>query len=181
MHAYGSERAYVDDYLVEQNICYGKGPFLIGGGRPSRDIRVVGNYLYDVSMRIGYTAPYNDNCEVSDNVIVNGELDITKYKQVAQSGNLVIKKGEKRPAGTKSVLLANRFDRNRAHLVIYNWDRAEKVDLKAEPFLADGESFCLMDPQNLFGQPVARGKCRAGAISVPVEGEFAVFVVLKGD
>ncbi len=180
MHAYGSERAYVDDYLVEQNICYGKGPFLIGGGRPSRDIRVVGNYLYDVSMRIGYTAPYNDNCEVSDNVIVNGELDITKYKKVVQSGNLVIKKGEKRPAGTKSVLLANRFDRNRAHLVIYNWDRAEKVALKAEPFLADGESFCLMDPQDLFGEPVARGRCRAGAISVPVEGEFAVFVVLKG-
>jgi len=181
MHAYGSERAYVDNFLVEQNICYGKGPFLIGGGRPSRDIRVVGNYLYDVSMRIGYNAPYNENCEVRDNVIVNGELDISRYKQVTQSGNLVIKKGEKRPVGTKSFLLPNRFDRNRAHLVIYNWDNAEKVQLKAEPFLADGESFRLMDPQDLFGQPLARGKCWAGAISVPVKGEFAVFVVLKGD
>jgi len=181
MHAYGSERAYVDNFLVEQNICYGKGPFLIGGGRPSRDIRVARNYLYDVSMRIGYNAPYNENCQVSDNIIVNGELDIAKYKQVAQSGNLVIKKGEKRPAGTKSVLLPNRLDRNRAHLVIYNWDKAEKVDVNAGPFLADGESFRLMDPQDLFGEPVARGKCQAGAISVLVQGEFAVFVVLKED
>jgi hypothetical protein len=179
MHAYGSERAYVDNYLVEQNVCYGRGPFLIGGGRPSHGIRVLENYLYDVTMRIGYNAPYNENCEVRDNVIVNGELDISKYKQVVQSGNLIIKKGEKRPAGTKSVLLPNRFDRNRAHLVIYNWDKAEKVEVKAEPFLADGESYRLMDPQDWFGQAVARGKCRAGTITVPVKGEFAVFVVLK--
>jgi hypothetical protein len=75
--------------------------------------------------------------------------------------------------------LPNRFDRNRAHLVIYNWGKAEKVEVKAEPFLADGESFRLMDPQDWFGQTVARGKCRAGTIIVPVKGEFAVFVVLK--
>jgi hypothetical protein len=179
MHAYGSERAYVDNYLVEQNVCYGRGPFLIGGGRPSHGIRVLENYLYDVTMRIGYNAPYSENCEVRDNIIVNGELDISKYKQVVQRGNLVIKMGEKRPVGMKSVLLPNRFDRNRAHLAIYNWDKAEKVEVKAEPFLADGESFRLMDPQDRFGQAVARGKCRAGTITVPVKGEFAVFVVLK--
>jgi hypothetical protein len=180
MHAYGSERAYVDNYLVEQNICYGKGPFLIGGGRPSHNIRVLRNYLYDVSMRIGYNAPYNENCEVRDNVIVNGGLDIIKYKQPVQSGNLIIRKGEKRPAGTKSVLLPNRYDRNRAHLVIYNWDQTELVTVAVEPFLADGKGFCLMNPQDLFGNPVALGKCKAGTISVPVNGEFAVFVVLKG-
>ncbi len=179
MHAYGSKHAYVDNFLIEQNICYGKGPFLVGGGRPSRNIRVFSNYLYDVGMRIGYNAPYNESCEVRNNIIVNGGLDITSYKQVVQSGNLVIKKGEKRPAGTKSVLLPNRFDPNRAHLVTYNWDKADKVEVKAEPFLADGESFHLMDPQDLFGKPVIRGRCRAGIIDVPVRGEFAVFVVLS--
>ena len=90
VHAYGSERAYVDNFLVQENICYGKGPFLIGGGRPSRNIRVFRNYLHDVSMRIGYAAPYNENCEVRDNVIVNGSLDIVRYRDVSKQDNLVI-------------------------------------------------------------------------------------------
>ena len=34
MHAYGSSRAYVDNYVAEGNIVYDAGQFLIGGGRP---------------------------------------------------------------------------------------------------------------------------------------------------
>jgi hypothetical protein len=178
MHAYGSQRAYVDNFLVEQNICYDKGPFLIGGGRPSNNIRVLKNYLYDVDMRIGYNAPFNQDCEVRDNIIVNGDLNINQYKKVQKEGNLVIKKGQNRPTGLKTVLLPNRFDRNRAHLVIYNWDKAETVKVTAKSFLKNGDSYCLMDPQDFFGSPIAEGKCSGGTILVPVKGEFAVFVVL---
>ena len=182
LHAYGSERAYVDNFLVEENICCNKGPFLIGGGRPSKNIRVFRNYLYGVSMRIGYSAPYNENCEVRDNIIVNGDLNIIRYRKTVQKGNLIIKKGQNRPEGIKSVLLPNRFDRKRAHLVVYNWDKAEIVKVRAKPFLKNGDSFHLMGPQNLFGSPIAKGKCYAETIEVPVKkGEFAVFVLLKND
>src|SRR5438309_1818301 len=34
MHAYGSSRAYVDNFRLLQNIAYKGGSFLIGGGRP---------------------------------------------------------------------------------------------------------------------------------------------------
>jgi hypothetical protein len=181
LHAYGSERAYVDNFLVEENICCNKGPFLIGGGRPSNNIRVFRNYLYGVSMRIGYSAPYNENCEVRDNIIVNGDLNIIRYRNAVQEGNLIIKKGQNRPEGIKSVLLPNRFDRNRAHLVVYNWDKAENVKVRAKPFLKNGNSFRLIDPQNFFGSPIAKGKCSGDTIEVPVKGEFAVFVLLKND
>jgi len=179
VHAYGSERAYVDNFLVEENICYNRGPFLIGGGRPSRNIRVFRNYLYDVSMRIGYAAPYNENCEVRDNVIVNGTLDIIRYREVSQQNNLIIKKGQEMPSSTKSILLPNRFDQNRSHLVIYNPDRLEEVDVAAAPFLKDGDSYRLMDPQDFFGNSLHQGKCHGQTIKVPVKGEFAVFVILK--
>lgn len=181
LHAYGSERAYVDNFLVENNICYNKGPFLIGGGRPSNNVRVFRNYLYDVSMRIGYSAPYNENCQVLDNVIVNGGLNIVRYRRAVQEGNLIVGKNKKRPTGIKAVLLANRFDRNRAHLVIYNWDKAEKVEVTVKPFLKNGDSFRLIDPEDFFGNPVAQGKCYADAIHIPMKGEFAVFVVLRND
>lgn len=179
MHAYGSQRAYVDNFLVEENICFNKGPFLIGGGRPSKNIRVFKNYLYGIDMRIGYNAPYNENCEIRDNVIVNGELDIIRYRNAVQEGNLVAKKGQKHPTGVKTVLLANRFGRNRAHLVIYNWDKAESVKVTAKPFLKKGDMFQLLDPQNVFGSPVAEGKCSGDTIKVPVKSEFTIFVLKR--
>ncbi len=179
MHAYGSSRAYVNNFLVQENICYGRGPFLIGGGRPSRDIRVLRNFLYDVSMKIGYTAEYNENCEVRDNVIVNGGLDVTRYRKVIQEGNLIIERGRGRPEGMKSILLPNQYDVNRAHLVIYNWDKVEMVEIRVNPFLGDDESYRLMDPKDLFGHPIAEGRCEESTIHVPVKGEFEVFVLLK--
>jgi len=181
VHAYGSKRAYVNNFLVEENICYGKGPFLIGGGRPSRNIRAFKNYLHDISMRLGYTAPYNENCEVRDNVIVNGNLDITRYKQVAREDNLVVRKGQKPPGRTMSFLLPNRFDRNRAHLAIYNWEGLEEIDVAVTSFLRDGDSYRVMDPQDFFGSPIDQGTCQGNTIALPVKGEFGVFVILKSE
>jgi hypothetical protein len=200
IHAYGSAQAYVNNFLLEENICYNRGPFLVGGGRPSRNIRAARNYLYNVDMRIGYAAPYNVNCEIRDNVIVNGGLNIDRYKKATQQNNLIIAKGQERPQGVKTFLLLNRYDENRAHLVVYNFDKAETIDVKAEPFLRDGDSYRLMDPQDFFGNPVTQGKCSGSTIRVPMKGpsaplrtpalprrngidgvlgEFAVFVVLK--
>jgi len=181
MHAYGSERAFVDNFLVEENICYNKGPFLIGGGRPSNNIRVFSNYLYNVSMRIGYSAPYNENCEIRNNIIVNGDLNVIRYKNTLQEGNLVLRKNQKRPTGTKCVLLPNRFDKNRAHLIVYNWDKAENVKVPAGPFLKNGDSFRLMNPARSFGSPVTEGRCYGDAIQVPLKGEFAIFVLLRNN
>ncbi len=181
LHAYGSERAYVNNYLLEDNIFYNKGPFLIGGGKPSHNIRVFRNYLYNVGMRIGYSAPYNENCEVRDNIIVNGELSIVRYRNTMQEGNLVIRKDQERPRGVKAVLLPNRYDQNRAHLTVYNWDMAEKVRATAKHFFKSGETFRLMNPQDFFGSPVVQGTCYGNVIDVPMKSEFAVFVVLKND
>ncbi|MGB2865379.1 MAG: right-handed parallel beta-helix repeat-containing protein [Sedimentisphaerales bacterium] len=179
IHAYGSEHAYVNNYLIEDNICYNIGPFLIGGGRPSRNIRVFRNYLYNLSMRIGYNAPYNENCELRDNIIVNGGLSIDRYQNVVQEGNLVIKKGQTHPAGTRTIFLPNRYDKNRAHLVIYNWDSAEIVKVETGHFFKSGENFRLMNPQDFSGSPVMQGKCSEDAIDVPVKSEFVVFVVFN--
>ena len=179
MHAYGSSQAYVNNFLVEKNIFYDKGPFLIGGGRPSRNIKVFGNFLYNVPMRIGYNAPHNENCELRDNLIANGDLEIALYKDVINEGNVVIKEGQERPKGVKAALLPNRFDPNRAHLVIFNWDKTQTVQVTTNGFLKSGETFQLFDPKTLFGKPVFEGKCEVDTIRLPVKAEFAVFVLLK--
>jgi len=181
MHAYGSSRAYVDNYLVEGNICYDGGTFLIGGGRPSRNIRVFENYLYGINMQIGYSAPYNEDCEVRDNIVVRGGLDIKNYRKVVDEGNVVLARDDPRPAEPelRVELRPNRYDPNRANVAIFNWARKPGVELAPEPFLRPGDGYRLLDPRDFFGQPVLAGTFDGAPIRVPMESEFGAFVLVK--
>lgn len=99
--AYGSSKAYVDNYVIEGNILYGnyaEPMFLIGGARPSRGIHVLNNYLYGVGLKVGYRAPYNEDCEVRNNMVVDSSLWISNYRNVVDEGNVILKKGQPRPA-----------------------------------------------------------------------------------
>lgn len=181
MHAYGSSRAYVDNYLIEGNVAYDGGTFLVGGGRPSRNIRVLDNYLYNVNMQIGYSAPHNENCEIRNNVIVGGGLSINNYRQVVQEGNVVIGSGQPRPtdAPARVVVRPSRYDPQRAHVIVFNWTKSGEVEVRPDGFLKAGNTFRLLDPCNVYGQPVLEGQYSAGPLRVPVLGEFATWVLLK--
>jgi hypothetical protein len=181
MHAYGSSRAYVDNYLIEGNIAYNAGPFLIGGGRPSQGIRATKNMLHGVSMQVGYTAKENEDCEIRDNVIVNGGLSINKFKQVVNEGNLVLAKNAPRPAGqdVRVELRPNRYDPQRANVAVFNWAKKPAVELRFGKFLKPADNYRLMSPRDFYGEPVAAGTFDGKPVAVPVEGEFAAFVLLK--
>ncbi|MCU0913791.1 MAG: right-handed parallel beta-helix repeat-containing protein [Planctomycetes bacterium] len=176
MHAYGSERASVNNYLLTENICYRTGPFLVGGGRPSHGIRVHRNFLYGIDMRIGYTTPYNEDCDLRDNLIVDGRLEVVRYRKVVQQGNLVVGKNGPRPAQPKCIVLPNKYDPDRAHIVIYNWAKAEAVEVPAPGFVKDGDAVELLDPEDPFARPVLTATCRNSAIRIPVPHEFAAYL-----
>jgi hypothetical protein len=173
VYAFGSERAYVDNFLVEDNILYGKGPFLVGGGRPSRGVRVLRNYLHGVDMRVGSTAG-NEEGEVRDNVIARGALTVQKFKTLVNRGNT-----QELPQ-RRAVLIPNKYDPGRAHLAVYNGAGASKVPVDVAGFLRPGEAYRLLDPKDPFGAPVAAGTCQGTTVDVSLAGEFAAFVVLKG-
>lgn len=179
MHAYGSKNAYVDNFFVTENIFFGKGPFLIGGGRPSKNIRVFKNYLYNVDMRIGYNAPHNENCEIRDNMIANGSLNINKYRDVIERGNRIFKKGGERPLETKAVLLPNKYDPNRGYVAVYNFEGADHVVIEAGSFAEPGDEFVVFDSTNLYGSPVHAGTCKGSSIRMPIQDEFSVYVIVK--
>ena len=62
MHAYGSAKAFVNNYLIEGNICYAAGPFPVGGGSPSHGIRVLENFVHGSVIQFGYNAQHNEYC-----------------------------------------------------------------------------------------------------------------------
>jgi hypothetical protein len=180
LHAYGSSRAYVDNYLVEGNICYNAGTFLIGGGKPSHNIRVLTNYLAGVGMQLGYDAPTNDNCEVRGNVIINDGLTINRFEKVVNEDNLVLSgQTQPRPAGVRVIVRPSRYDHDRANVAVFNWERQPTVAVAATPFLKPGDKYRLMDPRRFFGAPVLAGVHDGKAIKIPVAGEFAAFVLFK--
>jgi hypothetical protein len=179
LHAYGSSRADVDNYLVTGNIAYAANTFLIGGGKPSHNIRARDNVLHGVTLELGYTAPRNVDCEVLDNVIVNAGLRINKFERVTAERNLVLARGEARPKGVHAILRPNRYDPRRAHLAVLNWERRTEVEVDTGQFLQASESYRLLDPRNVFGEPVRAGKADGRPIRVPVAGEFAAFLLVK--
>ena len=181
VHAYGSGRAYVDNYLIQENICYDAGPFLVGGGRPSRNIRVLKNYLYRVPMQIGYSAPYNEDCEVRENLIVQGGLSINKYRKVVNEGNVVLRAGQQHPVsdGNFSRLQYNDYDPGRFHLAVFNLAKKPEVPVPLIPLLKQGEKYRLLDPRDFYGKPVAQGEVKGASVPVPMKGEFAAFVLMK--
>jgi len=162
----------VDNYVLEDNVACEKGPFLVGGGRPSHGIAVRRNYLYGVDMRIGYGAE-NEDCEVRGNVMARGKLFIEKYKTVLKENNV-----EGVP-DKLAVLIPNKYDPCRAHLVLYRGAGDERLNVRAAPFLQPGDAYRLFSWKDPFGKPVFDGKCEGPEILVPMRGEFAALLMLK--
>jgi hypothetical protein len=172
MHAYGSKKAYVDNFVIEDNIAYERGPFLVGGGRPSNRIRIARNYLHAVNLQVGMTKE-NEDCEVRDNVVAKGKISINNYKKVVDEGNV-----RELPA-LRAVLIPNKYDPGRAHLAVYNGSRATDVTVDVSKVLKGGDKYVLLDPKNVYGPPVVTGQVEESSIRVAVAGEFAVFVLVK--
>ncbi|HVE40659.1 MAG TPA: right-handed parallel beta-helix repeat-containing protein [Planctomycetota bacterium] len=171
MHAYGSKKAFIDNFVIEDNIAYERGPFLVGGGSPSHRIRVARNYLHGVGMQIGYGAE-NEDCEIRDNVVPS-TITIQKYKTVVDEGNV-----RSLPAA-KAIVIPNKYDPARAHVAVYNGAKAALVPVDVSTFLKPGDGFRLLDPKDVYGKPLLDGHVDGASIPVPMAGEFAAFVLIK--
>ncbi len=62
-----------------------------------------------------------------------------------------------RPRGTRVFVRANRYESGRAHLIVYNWDRAKTVTLDLSQLLRPGDRYEIRDAQDFYGAPVAEG------------------------
>jgi hypothetical protein len=174
----GAEQTSMSNLLLAENICYDKGPLVVGGVRPNQGIRIRRNVLYGIDMQIGRNAPYNEDCEIVGNVVVNGELETTRFRKLTRDDNFILPPSrEDRPVRNKYVLLPNRYDRKRAHLAVFNWDDASEVEIETGRLIDEGDMAELFDPENLFGNPIAKVVCRDEKTHVPVRSEFSVFVL----
>lgn len=73
------------------------------------------------------------------------------------------------PTGIKVFLRKNNYDINRANVIIYNWDRADTVNVDVSQVLNLGDSYELRNVQDYFGD-VTRGTFNGGFLQVNMNG-----------
>jgi PKD repeat protein len=100
-----------------------------------------------------------------------------------------------RPAGQKVFVRPNQYEKGRANVTVYNWDRAATATVPLEGVLARGTVYELRNAQNFFGPPVLTGTYQGAPLVVPLSGltsavpvgrpappatgpDFAVFILL---
>jgi hypothetical protein len=130
IQAYGSDKASVSGFQILRNIAFApvkegrREQILVGGGRPSRDIFVCDNILYEVPLQIGYTAAYNENAEVKNNRLIDAGMSINNFRYVNNSDNVIFDQNSSRgDRETEHILHQNQYDPNRANLAVFNWQR----------------------------------------------------------
>ena len=169
VHAYGSARAYVDHFVVEDNIAYQNGPVLVGGGRPSHDIHVV-RTTSTVLTCIGY-ARRTKTAKCA-----------TIHRQGKAPHRPVQIRGRRGgPPGLpdrRAIVIPEKYDLNWATSPD-NEAKAPKVTVDVSTFLKPSERFRLLNPRDVFGEPVLSGTCESSTITVPMTGEVAPFVLLE--
>lgn len=127
VHIYG-ENALLNNFLFEGNINF-NGRFLVGGSRPSNNIMIVDNYLYNSNMQVGRSSEGNTNLTLTGNYL-GGEN--TQSLEVKLWQNLIITDNKIWNAGPFLVSLL--FPDKRG---TYRWNDNEYFAPSASAFKVD--------------------------------------------
>jgi hypothetical protein len=103
------------------------------------------------------------------------------------------------PTGQRVVVRPNQYEKGRAHVVIYNWDRADEVAVDLSEVLTEGQAFKIVAAADFYGEPIIAGIFKGSTVTLPMSPitpvqpvgmpdyplpstrpEFAVFIVLPG-
>jgi hypothetical protein len=96
----------------------------------------------------------------------------------------VLARNAARPdSAARTEIRPNRYEANRFHIAIFNWSRTPTValDLGKGKNLKTGDAYQLHNPRDVFGKPVVQGVCDGKPVDAPVKGQFAAYVLVKGE
>jgi hypothetical protein len=200
LHIYGTEEAPLDGFDIRGNALFQNGVLskttgyarnlLLGGGRVARRSTVVSNYTYYPTDQgagennLGYRAGCRD-VAVQDNSLVGGTaLAVINCESLSFSGNLVYgamavavqarypdnRYLATRPTAASTFVRPNRYEPGRAHIVVYNWPRADVVEADVSSAgLNRGDRYELRSSEDYFGK-VVTGIYTGRPIQIPVTG-----------
>jgi hypothetical protein len=66
------------------------------------------------------------------------------------------------------VVRANKFERGRANIAVFNWARQASVSVDLSDVLRSGDRFEIRHVQRYFGAPVVQGTYGGGSVQLPM-------------
>lgn len=197
IHIYGSENAYLDNYLIEGNTGFDNGvlspsagaktQFIIGGGRIANNLILRDNASFFSGNagrnEIGYGAGCN-NLLAERNFFVAPMAMKLSCTAVTFNGNLFYGTLDGMsaaqfpnnsyttvmPRGLQVLVRPNRYEPGRGNLTVYNWDNLSTVGVNLASILPAGTAYEIRDAQNFYGSPVATGVYQGGTVNIPMTG-----------
>lgn len=73
-------------------------------------------------------------------------------------------------AGTKVFVRPNRYEPGRANIVVYNWDKADKVAVDVHSVMSVGASYEVRNAEDFFGPSVLSGTFDGQPLQFPMNG-----------
>ena len=110
LQQYGSDQSFLDNFHWKENVFY-NGRTIFGGGAPSRNVTLEGNFNYNATMQIGYSNSNNEGYRVLKNYLMGG-ITYSLTKNVESYDNTIYGGPSIYFNGTGNVLTDYKFDRN---------------------------------------------------------------------
>jgi hypothetical protein len=193
-HAYGSTKAYLDNFYLEGNTIFmngeigadGERNILIGGDGIAHNPQLVSNYLYygptgpGSAFKLGYGAPCS-NPIVTGNYCANGTQFYCGSMTISGNtfyGGVSFSKNQfaantfltSRPTGTQVFVRPNLYEAGRANITVYNWNDLDTVNVGLGSIMTVGDSYEVRNAQNFFGPPVLTGTYDGRPLAIRTSG-----------
>ncbi len=154
------------------------------------------NTYYNLRERnsfVGYANTVNDDCIPTKGS--RGDCSVSLAEWSAQTGFDTHSTASTSRPPDKVFVRPNEYESGRANITIYNWSKANSVNVNVSGVLGVGDSYELRSAQDYFGD-VTTGTYSGGSISIPMTGrsvatpvsgpagistfpEFGAFVIMK--
>jgi hypothetical protein len=162
---------------------------LVGGGQPAARIVLRDNMGWSKSpttrnTQLGYYDVVNEDVTVQDNYIVGDIKYSGQWNSIVMTSNTIYSSVSgvnpadypdnnylsEAPTETKVFVRPNDYEAGRAHIVIYNWENTDYVNVNVSEVLNQDEAFEVRNAQNFFGQPVLSGTYTGDDLQLPLIG-----------
>lgn len=199
------------DLIVRDNRFVGGS--LVASVRDWQNITMTGNFFYGAQQLLALGVP--DGVAVSSytwdsNTYFQGTtsrafifqgkpLDFAEWQRATglDRNSRLLSNAKGRPEGVEVFVRPNQYEQGRAHVVVYNWDSKDAVEVDAGVLLPVGAKYEVRDAENYFGVPLLSGtydgkplrltmnnlktaQLIGGTVRLETSApEFAVFVLLR--
>lgn len=198
IHAYGSSKAFLDNFLLQGNTLFNSGDLspsgpsavlLVGGGSVAHNPQILGNYLYrqttgDVSdFDMGYSAGCASPT-VTGNYVATTTNFVNCTSGLSLAGNTFYGNItgfspsafpnnsylSSPPTRVQVFVRPNFYEPGRANITVFNWARSAAVSVDLSELLDEGDEFVVRNAEDFFGPPVISGTYSGGSVEIPMEG-----------